>query len=435
MKTLEERIQETLQREAPVHVRSMPKGTGARVRARQTLASAVTVAAVVAVAMAAMSVLSAAPRASQPGSQQTAPPPAGFLPYPQGSQGGADDATAATDNDATPREVTSAHGTNSTEPYTEQVDGQEAYLLTQKHAVAVGHVNGVEWSLAAYDTRRQRGCVPTVPRGSCGDMMVGDQGEYGASFCLHTVETDPDAQFALAGFGNGLDPNTDPIVGYAGLLGSHVFVRRAAIHRWSHDGAAAVQRAGGDRRSVLRDLRAGWSGWPHRGARVGRLRPRFREPLYRSGNDGSPQHRLWTRAGGGELGGHHGVARTARLNVLAVVYPVAGLRRSLARRNSLATVATSLLSNATCPTRAVTLPVVSLALTALSTSRTSSFSFPVRITGVRFSAFCRCLSSTRGTNPFAPMLGSVENSKPICTSLLLSAATVSGPPRREARSR
>jgi len=224
MKTLEERIEETLRREAPVHVRSMPKGTGARVRVRQTLASAVTVAAVVAVAMAAMSILSAVPRASQPGSQQTAPPPAGFLPHPQGSQGGADDATAATDNDATPREDTSAHGTNSTEPYTEQVIGQEAYLLTQKHAVAVGHVNGVEWSLAAYDTHAySEDAFPRFLGGSCGDLMVGDQGEYGGiSFCLHTAETDPNAQFAMAGFGNGLDPSTDPIVGYAGLVGSHV---------------------------------------------------------------------------------------------------------------------------------------------------------------------------------------------------------------------
>ena len=45
-----------------------------------------------------------------------------------------------------------------------------------------------------------------------------------------------------------------------------------------------------------------------------------------------------------------------------------------------------------------------------------------------FSASCRCLSSTSGTNPFASMLGSVENSSPICTSSLLSASTVSGPP-------
>ena len=48
--------------------------------------------------------------------------------------------------------------------------------------------------------------------------------------------------------------------------------------------------------------------------------------------------------------------------------------------------------------------------------------------GVMFSASWRCLSSRSGMNPFASMLGSVENIKPICTSSLLSAATVSGPP-------
>ncbi len=223
MKTLEERIAETLQHQAPVHVRTMPKGTGARVRVRQAISSAMTIAVVVVAAMGVMSVLSAAPRAL-PGSEQTAPPPSGVLPDPQGSDAGANDATAASGDAATATEDTSAHGTRSTEPYTEQVEGQEAYLLTQKHVVAFGHVNGVEWSLAAYDTRAYSGeAFPRFLGGSCGDLMVGDQGEYGGiSLCLRTAETDPDAQFAMAGFGNGLDPNTDAIIGYAGLVGDQV---------------------------------------------------------------------------------------------------------------------------------------------------------------------------------------------------------------------
>jgi hypothetical protein len=224
MKTLEDRIAEALQEQAPVHVRTMPKGTRASVRVRQAMSSAVTIAIVVVAAMGAMSVLSAAPRATQPGSEQTVPPPAGFVPGLQGTEGGANDATAAPDNGATATEDTTAHGTNSTQPYTEQVIGQEAYLLTQKHVVAFGHVNGVEWSLAAYDTRAYSGdAFPRFLGGACGDLMVGDQGEYGGiSLCLHTAETSPDAQFAMAGFGNRLDPNTGPIIGYAGLVGSRV---------------------------------------------------------------------------------------------------------------------------------------------------------------------------------------------------------------------
>ena len=53
---------------------------------------------------------------------------------------------------------------------------------------------------------------------------------------------------------------------------------------------------------------------------------------------------------------------------------------------------------------------------------------PVRIAGVMFSASWRSLSSRSGMNPLASMLGSVENIKPICTSSVLSAATVCGPP-------
>ncbi len=53
--------------------------------------------------------------------------------------------------------------------------------------------------------------------------MVGDQGEYGGiGFCLHTGETAPDAAFAMAGFGNDLDRQADPIIGYAGLVDSRV---------------------------------------------------------------------------------------------------------------------------------------------------------------------------------------------------------------------
>ena len=112
----------------------------------------------------------------------------------------------------------------STVPYTEQVDGQEVYLTTQKNPVAIGHVNGVEWSLAAYDTRPYAGdAFPRFLGGACGDLMVGDQGEYGGiGFCLHTGETVADAAFAMAGFGNNLDRQADPIIGYAGLVDSQV---------------------------------------------------------------------------------------------------------------------------------------------------------------------------------------------------------------------
>jgi hypothetical protein len=217
MVDLEERITETLQEHAPVFVTPMPKGTVARVRARQAFRSVTAVAAVVGLVALAVGVVSAVPRTTRPASEQTQPAPSGVLPNLQGDPDGANDASVAPDS---PGEDTSAHGTSSNEPYTEQVEGQQVYLLTQKHPVAVGHVTGIEWSLAAYATRAYSGdAFARFLGGSCGDLMVGDQGEYGGiTFCLHTDETAADAPFAMAGFGNHLDRVAGPITAYAGLV-------------------------------------------------------------------------------------------------------------------------------------------------------------------------------------------------------------------------
>ena len=224
MSNMDERIAESLQRHGQVFHQPMPSGTVARVRGRQMFISVGTIATVALLMVGAVGVLSASPRASQAGSQETVPPPSGFLPRPQSSSGGANDAAAAPTSFWITNGDTTAHDTNSTVPYTEQVDGQEVYLTTQKNPVAIGHVNGVEWSLAAYDTRAYAGdAFPRFLGGTCGDLMVGDQGEYGGiGFCLHTGETAADAPFAMAGFGNDLDRPTDPIVGYAGLVTSQV---------------------------------------------------------------------------------------------------------------------------------------------------------------------------------------------------------------------
>jgi hypothetical protein len=225
MNDLEERISVTLQERAPVFVTPMPKGTLAKVRRRQAVTSLTALTVVAGLVVLAVGAVSALPRAAdRPAGQQTVPAPNGVLPNLQGEQGGADDATAAPVSEPTATEDTTAHGTTSTEPYTEQVTGQEAYLLTQKHVVAFGHVSAIEWSLAGYDTRAYSGIAfPAFLGGSCGDLMVGDQGEYGGiEFCLHTDETPANAAFAMAGFGNDLDEKAGPITGYAGLVGDRV---------------------------------------------------------------------------------------------------------------------------------------------------------------------------------------------------------------------
>ena len=220
MNDLERRIAEALSREAPTFARTMPRGTLASVRVRQGFTSLVTVGLVALIVFGGVRVLSAGPRAHEPGAwQSVAPPTEGELPSPQGTADGVNDSIADPPSSGTTGEDTTATSVQSWLPYTDQVEGQELYLTTQKHVVAHGHVSGIEWSLAAYDTRAAAGYLG----GPCGDLFVGDLGEYGGIyFCLHTGETRPNAQFALAGFGNNSDPMAGPVLGYAGLVGPQV---------------------------------------------------------------------------------------------------------------------------------------------------------------------------------------------------------------------
>ena len=220
MNELEREIVKALSGDAPTFVRPMPRGTIGQVRIRQALNSLVTLGLVVGLAFGAFNLLSAAPRASfGPGSWQSVSPPEGELPSPQGAMQGVTDSTADPSSSDTSGEDTRAISVNSSNPYTDQVEGQELYLTTQKHVVAHGHVRDIEWSLAAYDTRPFAEYVG----GPCGDLFVGDMGDYGGiGFCLHTNETSLNGQFALAGFGNNSDPIAGPITGYAGLVGRRV---------------------------------------------------------------------------------------------------------------------------------------------------------------------------------------------------------------------
>ena len=282
------------------------------------------VAARCALVVGAVGVLVRVPAASQAGSQETVPPPSGFLPRPaeqrrrrQRRGGGARRPIWITNGDTT------AHDTNSTVPYTEQVDGQEVYLT---HPEEPGGDRTRE--RRRVEPRRLRhppyagDAFPRFLGGSCGDLMVGDQGEYGGiGFCLHTGETAPDAAFAMAGFGNDLDRQADPIIGYAGLVDSQVATVELRLAGGDTTTLPLYDAPAGDRRAVLRGLRprqatAGAS-WPWRptgrsSVRAGSASTRPQRP---------DQHRLRPRARGRELGrdvfrGTAGINAVIRLDPL-----------------------------------------------------------------------------------------------------------------------
>jgi hypothetical protein len=227
---LERLIADVLDQKALVSPRPMPPGTTLRVRTRQGMTALLAIGLTIAVVIASTGLVSALRRpVARPGDRQIVhPPTVGVLPSPQATAP-LNDATEAPRSGST-SEDTRAVSVYSWEPYTDQVEGQEAYLVTQKHVVAYGHVKGLEWSLAAYETRAYTGPLERDFKGGpCGDLYIGDQGDYGGmTFCLHTDETAADAQFAMAGFGNGYVPEGfdpaigPPISGYAGIVGDAV---------------------------------------------------------------------------------------------------------------------------------------------------------------------------------------------------------------------
>jgi hypothetical protein len=228
---LENLIRDVLERKAPVSPRVMPAGTGLRVRGRQGMTALLALGLTIALVLASIELVSTLRRpVARPADRQTEhPPTVGVLPSPQATAP-LNDATEPSSSGSTSEDDTSAVSVYSWEPYTDQVEGQEAYLVTQKHVVAYGHIKGLEWSLAAYQTRAYTGSLANDFKGGpCGDLFIGDMGDYGGmTFCLHTNETPSDAQFAMAGFGNGYVPEGfdpaigPPISGYAGIVGDTV---------------------------------------------------------------------------------------------------------------------------------------------------------------------------------------------------------------------
>ena len=114
---------EALSREAPTFARTMPGGTLASVRIRQTFTSLVTVGLVAVIVFGGVRILSAGPRAShEPGAWRSVPPPTeGELPSPQGSADGINDSNAYPPSSGATGEDTTATSVQSGLPYTDQV--------------------------------------------------------------------------------------------------------------------------------------------------------------------------------------------------------------------------------------------------------------------------------------------------------------------------
>lgn len=216
---LETRLRDTLHRHAASSAapRPMPEGTASRVTRRRVLSVAATLmltAALVAGAAGLFRYLSVGSAVQQPAGEAT-------VAMPSPTEPDVTYVTPAPLADLAPGEWPSVQAGGLEDPYVDRVTGEEL----DKTVVASGLVEGTEWSMTAFRVHRW---------GTCGELFLGDWGDYGGVRSCSRVGSEPgqtDLRVAGASFGLG------PITAYTGVVS-------AAVDR------VVVELADGSRRSV-----------------------------------------------------------------------------------------------------------------------------------------------------------------------------------------
>jgi hypothetical protein len=215
---LETKLSETLDRHAPSpRSRSMPAGTASRVIRRRAAAIATAMALAVALVAGGAGLfryLSRGPAVQRPAAEAT-------VAMPSPTEPDVTYVTPAPFADLAPGQWPRVQAGGVEDPYVDRVTGEEL----DKTVVATGLVEGIEWSMTAFADRRW---------GTCGELFLGDWGDYGGVRSCSRVESEPgqtDLSVAGASFGLG------PITAYAGVVS-------AAVDR------VVVELVDGSRRSV-----------------------------------------------------------------------------------------------------------------------------------------------------------------------------------------
>jgi len=214
---LETRLRETMaRRAAPPIVRPMPTDTPSRVRRRRAfnlVAAAAFVVIVVAGVAGALRLVSPGP-AARPAAEAT-------VAMPSPNRPDVTYVTPAPFADLAPGEWPNVETGTIDDPYVDRVTGEEI----DKTVVASGFVEGAEWSMTAFALNGW---------GTCGELFVGDWGDYGGVRFCSDVRGEPgqtDLRIVGTSFGLG------PITAYAGVVSP-------AVDR------VVVELADGSRRSV-----------------------------------------------------------------------------------------------------------------------------------------------------------------------------------------
>jgi hypothetical protein len=200
---LETRLLETMDRHAPAPARRpMPANTASRVLRRRAAAIATTMAVVFAIVVGVAGLL----RYVATGRAEQRPAAEATVAIPSPPRPGVTYVTPAPFADLTPGEWPTVEVGGVEDPYVDREVGIEL----DKTVVASGFVEGTEWSMTSYALNGW---------GTCGELFVGELGDYGGvRFCSDVPGEPAQTDLRIAGTSFGLGPLT----AYTGVVSDRV---------------------------------------------------------------------------------------------------------------------------------------------------------------------------------------------------------------------
>jgi hypothetical protein len=216
MNDLEERIRATLDRRAGTSaIRTMPPGTRARIRPRQTGSALVAFATALAfsfVTFQLFSTPSGASRTANGGNDvEVEVVPAPQDPDLSWSWDGVDPPAPGEWPDVT-------HGDLS-DAYVDLSEGEAASFVVDKTPIDAGRVQDVPWSLVALEQNGNGALWSDASPGPCGELFLGSWGDDGGGhFCLRLDAMEGSPEMSSIGIVWGVGP----ITAYAGVATSRV---------------------------------------------------------------------------------------------------------------------------------------------------------------------------------------------------------------------
>jgi hypothetical protein len=212
MSPLEERIRATLEERVEASaVRTMPRGTRGRIRARQTGTAFVAFTAAMSFSFVAFELFSTPTDASRTAADRDV-----VVPAPHGPDTWLD--LHDVDPPAPGEWPDVSHGDLS-DAYVDRSEEEGASIVVDKTAIDAGKVQDEPWSLVALAQNGTGALWSEASPGPCGELFLGSWGDDGGgSFCLRLDDMEESLEMTSMGIVWGVGP----ITAYAGVATSRV---------------------------------------------------------------------------------------------------------------------------------------------------------------------------------------------------------------------